>query len=72
MFWIVVIIICAIIATIFDTVVGKIVAGSFVSAIGFLLLSWITGLGFFIVLAKACGIVIVVSVIGSILMTILK
>ena len=71
MFWIVVIIICAIIAASLDSVLGKIVIGATVVAIGLLLLSWITGVVFLITLAKACAVIIVVSIVGAILMAII-
>jgi hypothetical protein len=71
MFWIVVIIICAIIAASLDSVLGKIVIGATVVATGLLLLSWITGVGFFMTLAKACAVIIVVSIVGAILMAII-
>ena len=71
MFWIVIIIICAIIAACLDSVLGKIVIGAAVVAIGLLLLSWITGVGFLITLAKACAVIIVVAIVGAILMAII-
>ena len=71
MFWIVVIIICAIIATSLDSVLGKIVIGAAVVAIGLLLLSWITGMSFLITLAKVCAVVIVVAIVGAILLAII-
>ena len=71
MFWIVVIIICAIIATSLDSVLGKIVIGAAVVAIGLLLLSWITGMSFLITLAKVCAVIIVVAIVGAILLAII-
>ena len=71
MFWIVVITICAIIATSLDSVFGKIVIGAAVVAIGLLLLSWITGISFLITLAKVCAVVIVVVIVGAILLAII-
>ena len=71
MFWIVVIVICAVIAACLDSVLGKIVIGAMVVAIGLLLLSWITGISFLITLAKVCAIIIVVVVVGSILLAII-
>ena len=71
MFWIVVIIICAIIAASLDSVLGKIVIGAAVVAIGLLLLSWITGISFLITLAKVCAVVIVVAIVGAILLAII-
>ena len=71
MFWIVVIIICAIIAASLDSVLGKIVIGAAVIAIGLLLLSWFTGMSFLITLAKVCAVVIVVAIVGAILLAII-
>ena len=71
MFWIVVIIICAIIAASLDSVLGKIVFGAAVIAIGLLLLSWITGMSFLITLTKVCAVVIVVAIVGAILLAII-
>ena len=70
MFLVVVLIIFAIIATFLDTSIGKVVIGSAVAAIGLLLLSWITGVAFFITLAKVCAIIIVVGIVGAILYSI--
>ena len=47
MFWVVVIIIVALIAVSLESILGKIVFGSGVIAIGLLLLRWITGLAVF-------------------------
>ena len=71
MFWIVVIIICAVIAASLDSILGKIVIGAAVVAIGLLLLSWITGISFLITLAKVCAIIIVVAIVGAILLAII-
>lgn len=71
MFWIVVIIIFAIIAASLDSILGKIVIGAAVVAIGLLLLSWITGISFLITLAKVCAVVIVVAIVGAILLAII-
>lgn len=71
MFWIVVIIICAVIAASLDSILGKIVFGAAVIAIGLLLLSWITGMSFLITLAKVCAVVIVVAIVGAILLAII-
>ncbi|MGN0467220.1 MAG: hypothetical protein ACI4GY_00660 [Acutalibacteraceae bacterium] len=68
MIWIILLIICVIIAAILDSFLGKIVIGAAVVAIGFLLLSWITGMSLFITLAKACAVIIVVVIAGAILL----
>lgn len=70
MFWIIAIVICAIIAVSLDSALGKIVIGAAVVAIGLLLLTWITGVGFFVTLAKVCAVVIVVVIVGAILLAI--
>ena len=67
MFWIVVIVICAIIAASLDSLIGKIVIGAAVVAIGLLLLSWITGVSVLVTLAKACAVIIIVTIVGAIL-----
>lgn len=71
MFWIGVVIVVAIIAASLDSSLGKIVIGSAVIAIGLLILSVITGVNFFITLAKACAVIIVITIIGSILLAII-
>lgn len=71
MFWIVLIIIFAIFATVLDSTLGKIVIGAAVVAIGLLLLSWITGLSLLITLAKVCTIIIIVTIVGAILLAII-
>ena len=68
MFWIVLLIICVLIAACLDSVLGKIVIGASVVAIGLLLLSWITGISFLITLAKVCAVIIVVTIAGAILL----
>ena len=69
MVWIIVIF--AIIAVCLDTTAGKVVFGAAVVALGLLLLSWITGLGFFVAIAKGCAILMVVVVVGAILVAII-
>ena len=71
MFWIVVIIIVALIAASLISISGKIVIGSAVVSIGFLLLSWITGIAFLITLAKVCAVIIVITIVGAILLAII-
>lgn len=68
MFWVVVIIIVALIAVGLESIPGKIVAGASVLAIGLLLLRWVTGVALFVTLAKACAVVIVVVIVGTILL----
>ena len=69
--WVIAIVVIAIIAACMDSTAGKVVIGAGVVALGLLLLSWITGAGFFITLAKACAVIIVVIIIGLILMAII-
>lgn len=71
MFWIVMIVIFAIIAACLDSVLGKIVFGAVVLAIGALFLYWITDTDFLITLAKWCGITIVVTLTGALLIGII-
>lgn len=71
MFWVIVVIICAVIAASLDSVLGKVVIGAAVVAIGLLLISWITGMGFLITLAKLCAVIIVVAIIGAVLLAII-
>lgn len=61
------IIVVAIIAMCLDSEVGKVVIGAAVLALGLLLISWITGFGFFVTLAKVCAIIIVVVILVFIL-----
>lgn len=72
MFWIVVIIIVALIAASLDSVFGKIVIGSAVVAIGLLLLAWITGVGFLLTLARVCAAIIVITIVIAILLAIIN
>lgn len=71
MFWIVVIIIVVLVAASLDSILGKIVIGSAVIAIGLLLLAWITGMSFLITLAKVCAAIIVVTIVGALLLAII-
>lgn len=67
MWWVVLIVIVALIAMSLESLIGKIVVGAAVVAIGLLLLRWITGLTIFITLAKVCAIVMVVTIVGAVL-----
>ena len=71
MFWIVIIIIVALVAASLESIPGKIVAGAAVVAIGLLLLSWIAGLSFLITLAKVCAAIIVITIVGTILLALI-
>ena len=71
MFWIIMIVVCAIIAASLDSLPGKIIVGAAVMAIGLLLLSWITGFGFLVTLAKTCAVIIVVTIVVVILVAII-
>lgn len=71
MFWVIITIIVALIALSLDSVIGKIVIGAAVVAIGLLLLRWITGLSLFVTLAKICAVVMVITVVGAILIAII-
>ena len=66
--WIILIVIFAIIAACLESLPGKLVAGSIVLSIGFLLLRWITGVELFITLAKTCAVIIVILIVGIILL----
>ena len=72
MVWIVLFIIIALVATFADSIPGKIVLCAAASAIGFLLLKWITGISFLITLANACAVVMVVVIVGAILLAIIN
>lgn len=67
MFWVGVIVVVAIIAACLDSDLGKIVIAAAVIAVGLLLLSWISGFGIFITLAKVCAVIIVLIIVGLIL-----
>lgn len=71
MFWVIAIIIVAVIAAGLDSVPGKVVAGAAVVAIGLLLLSWITGISFLVTLSKVCAAVIVIVIVGVILLALI-
>lgn len=70
MFWVIVIIIVALIAVSLESILGKVVFGAGVVAIGLLLLRWITGLALFVTLAKVCAIVMVVTIVAALLIAI--
>lgn len=71
MFWIVVLVIFAVIAVSLESTAGKIVFGAAVLALGLLLLAWIMDVSFLITLAKVCAVVIVVTIVAALLMAIL-
>ena len=71
MFWVVVIIVVALIAAGLESIPGKIVAGASVLAIGLLLLRWITGAALFVTLAKVCAAVIVITIVGALLLALI-
>lgn len=72
MWSVVLIVIVALIAlSLAESIVGKIVVGAAVVAIGLLLLRWITGLTIFVTLAKVCAIVMVVAIVGAILIRVI-
>lgn len=66
------IIIVAVIAVCLDSISGKIVFCSAVIAIGLLLLSWITGIGFLVELAKICAVTIVITIVITTVVAIIK
>lgn len=69
MIWIiVVVVICSILAEIFNSALGKFVVGASVVAIGSLLLKWITGWAFFAILAKISTAVVVIVLAGEIIL----
>ena len=70
MFWVVMIVIVAIVAACLDSVFGKIVFGAIVLAIGALFLYWITGGAFLVTLAKGCAVTVVVTITGVLLLAI--
>lgn len=69
--WVSLFIVLMILGACLESVPGKIVIGSGVVAIGALLLAWITGVNFFISLAKACAVTIVVVITGVTLLAII-
>ena len=71
MFWVVIFVIFALIAASTETIPGKIIFGSAVLSIGFLLLRWITGIVLFTTLAKYCAILIVVAIVLALLIAII-
>lgn len=68
MFWVIFVIVVILFAMLMDSEVGKLAVGLGIAAIGLLLLKWITGWGFFVVLAKICAVLLVLIVIGVVLM----
>ena len=69
--WVIFFAILGLIAVCLDSVPGKVIFGCGILAIGFLLISWITGTGFLISLAKICAVIIVVVIVGVILLAII-
>lgn len=70
--WIFMIAIVTFLVAILDSLPGKFVVGASVVAVGLLLLKWITGVAFFITLAKACAVVIVIVIVGAILLALIN
>lgn len=70
--WIIGIIAFIIIGMCADSGLGGIILAIGVVAIGLLLLSWITGAGFFVVLAKACAVIVVVIIVAIVVMGLVK
>ena len=68
--WIIAIILLVIISLCADSGLGPTIVAIGVVALGLLLISWITGAGFFVFLAKACAVIIVVIIIAVIVMAI--
>lgn len=70
--WIFVIVIVTLLVTILDSLPGKVVVGALVVAVGLLLLKWITGIVFFVTLAKVCAVIIVIVIVGAILLALIN
>lgn len=70
--WLIIIVIIALLATFAESLVGKMILGAMVLAIGFLLLKWITGIALFVVLAKICAVMIVIVLVGAILLALIN
>lgn len=69
--WVIAFVVVAIVGMCLDSVAGKIVVGAGVVAIGLLLLAWITSADFFILLAKVCAVIIVVTITIIVLLAII-
>lgn len=72
MYWVVAIIVIAIICSIADSggPFAKTVLACGVFAVAFALISWITGWGIFMTLVKICGVIAVLAVLVPILLAI--
>ena len=66
-----IVVIVALLVTLLESLPGKIVLSATVLAIGLLLLRWITGVALFVILAKVCAVIIVISIVGAILLAII-
>lgn len=66
-----IVVIVALLVTLLESLPGKIVLSATVLAIGLLLLRWITGVALFVILAKVCVVIIVISIVGAILLAII-
>ena len=71
MFLIIVLCIVASVIVWMETISGKVVIGFAVMAIGLLLLTWITGISFLLILARVCAAIIVITIIVAILLSII-
>ena len=71
MFLIIVLFIIASIIVWLETISGKIAIGFAVVAIGFLLLNWITGISFLLILVKVSAAIIVITIIVVIVLSII-
>ena len=67
MSWIIIIIVLLIIGAMLDSTLGKIIITAGVLAIACLIISKLLEITFFVTLAKICGVVIVIAIVGSIL-----
>lgn len=71
MLWIVIILVIGVFAAFLDSTVGKITTSAAVVGIALLLLGWITGFNFLYVLAKACVVIIIITIAATLLLAIL-
>lgn len=72
MFWVILIIAALIIAAGLESTLGKIIIGCGVIALGFMLISWITGISFLVSIAKAFVVIIIIVIVVQVLMNIFE
>lgn len=64
--WVILFIVIAIVGACLDSGAGKLVLSAGALGIGFLIIRWITDIGFFASIAKLCGVAVIVVILWMI------